>query len=96
MREWFHGASAAPYTAPGHSEDRDDCWHCYEAAQAAAEAVAHLLPVRCKHCGGTGTRRGDAEGEVYACIWCSPAGGAVEHTCGDPRCTDVNHLRVVR
>lgn len=93
LRGHFHGDG---YSAPGHSEDRDECWHCHEGAQVAAEAVARLLPLRCKHCGGTGMRRDNVDGEVRTCVWCPPSNGSVEHTCGDPRCTDVDHLRVVR
>lgn len=36
LRAHFHGAG---YSAPGHTDDPDECWHCYEAAQVAAGAV---------------------------------------------------------
>ncbi len=38
LRGHFHGNDRAPYAAPGHAQDRDDCWHCHEAAEVVAEA----------------------------------------------------------
>lgn len=36
MRAWFHGTPQAPYSAPGHTSDPIECWHCLEAAEVAA------------------------------------------------------------
>lgn len=36
---WFHGSEEYPYTAPGHSQNATDCWHCEEAASIVIQAL---------------------------------------------------------